>query len=327
MNWYNKEEDELVSYFKTDLKNGLKKEDIDQALSKYGKNELKQEAKKPFIEKLKDQFLDPMIIILIIASIVSAFTGDKVEAVIIIAIVVVNAILSLLQEGRAEQAIEALQKMSSPKAKVIRSGQHLEVESSNLVPGDLVILETGDIVPADLRIIEASNLKIDESSLTGESVPVDKNSKTMDEADVGIGDRENIAHSSTIVSYGRGRGIVIATGHDTEIGHIATSIALVDNEATPLQKKLAGLSKTLGILVIAICAIVFVVGLLYKNEPLEMFMTAIALAVAAVPEGLPAIVTIVLSLGMGKMAEKNAIVKKLLAVETLGITTDYSGCT
>lgn len=321
MNWYNKEEDELVSYFKTDLKNGLKKEDIDQALSKYGKNELKQEAKKPFIEKLKDQFLDPMIIILIIASIVSAFTGDKVEAVIIIAIVVVNAILSLLQEGRAEQAIEALQKMSSPKAKVIRSGQHLEVESSNLVPGDLVILETGDIVPADLRIIEASNLKIDESSLTGESVPVDKNSKTMDEADVGIGDRENIAHSSTIVSYGRGRGIVIATGHNTEIGHIATSIALVDNEATPLQKKLAGLSKTLGILVIAICAIVFVVGLLYKNEPLEMFMTAIALAVAAVPEGLPAIVTIVLSLGMGKMAEKNAIVKKLLAVETLGTTT------
>lgn len=321
MDWYKKKIDETAELFSSDIKKGLSSEKANKALEKYGRNELKQEEKKPLIEKLKDQFLDPMIIILIIASILSAFTGDKVEAVIIIAIVVVNAILSLYQEGRAEKAIAALQKMSSPKAKIIRDGREMEIESGLLVPGDLVVLETGDIVPGDLRLIESQNLKIDESSLTGESVSVEKDAKKVYTQDEGIGDRKNIAYSSTVVSYGRGKGLIVATGHQSEIGKIATSIALVDNEETPLQKKLAGLSKTLGLLVIGICIIVFIVGKLYKNDTLEMFMTAIALAVAAVPEGLPAIVTIVLSLGMGKMADKNAIVKKLLAVETLGTTT------
>src|SRR5699024_5606890 len=190
---------------------------------------------------------DPMIIILIIASIVSAFDGEVVDAGIIVAIVVVNAILSLHQEGKAEEAIAALQKMSSPKAKVFRNGQQMEIDSTELVPGDYVILETGDIVPADLRLVDRKNLKIDESSLTGESVTVEKHADVVYEDKMEIGDRENLAYSSTIISYGRGAGIVIETGSHTEIGRIATSIATVDREQTPLQKKLAGLSKTLGI--------------------------------------------------------------------------------
>lgn len=319
--WYNKSPDEALKDLSTTREKGLSQEEAKTRLEKYGENALAAEKKKSFGEKLKEQILDPMIIILMIAAIISAFVGEALDAGIIIAIVIVNAFLSIYQEGKAEEAIEALQKMSSPKAKVVRDGDHIEVDSNTLVPGDIVILETGDIVPADLRLIDSSNLKIDESSLTGESVPVEKNFSKVYDGKMEIGDRENLAYSSTIVTYGRGMGLVVETGHETEIGKIATSIATVGDEQTPLQRKLAKLSKTLGILVIVICAVVLGVGVLYKNDPLEMFMTAISLAVAAVPEGLPAIVTIVLSIGMGKMAEKNAIVKKLLAVETLGTTT------
>lgn len=320
-NWYNKSPDEVLKDLSTTREKGLSQEEAKTRLEKYGENALAAEKKKSFGEKLKEQILDPMIIILMIAAIISAFVGEALDAGIIIAIVIVNAFLSIYQEGKAEEAIAALQKMSSPKAKVVRDGDHIEVDSNTLVPGDIVILETGDIVPADLRLIDSSNLKIDESSLTGESVPVEKNFSQVYDGKMEIGDRENLAYSSTIVTYGRGMGLVVETGHETEIGKIATSIATVGDEQTPLQRKLAKLSKTLGILVIVICAVVLGVGVLYKNDPLEMFMTAISLAVAAVPEGLPAIVTIVLSIGMGKMAEKNAIVKKLLAVETLGTTT------
>lgn len=320
-NWYNQSPDEALKNLSTSKERGLSQEEAKTRLEKYGENALAAEKKKSFGEKLKEQILDPMIIILMIAAIISAFVGEALDAGIIIAIVIVNAFLSIYQEGKAEEAIAALQKMSSPKAKVVRDGDHIEVDSNTLVPGDIVILETGDIVPADLRLIDSSNLKIDESSLTGESVPVEKNFSKVYDGKMEIGDRENLAYSSTIVTYGRGMGLVVETGHETEIGKIATSIATVGDEQTPLQRKLAKLSKTLGILVIVICAVVLGVGVLYKNDPLEMFMTAISLAVAAVPEGLPAIVTIVLSIGMGKMAEKNAIVKKLLAVETLGTTT------
>ncbi|MBU5669703.1 cation-translocating P-type ATPase [Peptoniphilus sp. MSJ-1] len=320
-NWYNQEVSEVLENLNTSKETGLTEAEAKARIEKYGKNELEADSKKPFIQKLKDQILDPMIIILLIASIVSFAVGERLDATIIIAIVVVNAFLSIYQEGKAEEAIEALQKMSSPKAKIIRDGETIEVDSTTLVPGDIIVLETGDIVPADLRLIESSNLKIDESSLTGESVPVEKDYKVTYDGKMEIGDRENIAYSSTIVTYGRGMGVVVETGHETEIGKIATSIATVGDEQTPLQRKLAGLSKILGILVIVICALVLLIGVLYKNDPLEMFMTAISLAVAAVPEGLPAIVTIVLSIGMGKMAERNAIVKKLLAVETLGTTT------
>lgn len=320
MEWYNKSSEETLKDLESS-ESGLSSELAQKRLAEYGRNELKHEEKTPFIQKLLAQLLDPMIIILILASIVSAAVGEAVDAIIIVAIVLINTILSLYQEGKAEAAIEALQKMSSPKAKVIRDGQQIILESTELVPGDYVILETGDIVPADLRLVESANLKIDESSLTGESVPVEKNASAKYEGKMEIGDRENIAYSSTIISYGRGAGVVVETGEKTEIGKIAKSISTPDKEQTPLQKRLAGLSKTLGILVIAICALVLVVGVLRKHEVLEMFMTAISLAVAAVPEGLPAIVTIVLSLGMSRMAEKNAIVKKLLAVETLGTTT------
>ncbi|MCI5642964.1 MAG: calcium-translocating P-type ATPase, SERCA-type [Peptoniphilus sp.] len=320
-NWYNQSPDETLKNLSTTKEKGLSHEEAQNRLQEYGENALEAEKKKSFGEKLKEQILDPMIIILIAAAIVSVFVGEALDAGIIIAIVIVNAFLSIYQEGKAEEAIEALQKMSSPKAKVIRDGEHEEVDSNKLVPGDIIVLETGDIVPADLRLIESSNLKVDESSLTGESVAVEKHYDAIYSGKMEIGDRENLAYSSTIVTYGRGMGVVIETGHNTEIGKIATSIATVGEEQTPLQRKLAKLSKTLGILVIVICAVVMAVGLLYKHDPLDMFMTAISLAVAAVPEGLPAIVTIVLSIGMGKMAEKNAIVKKLLAVETLGTTT------
>lgn len=320
-NWYNQSPDEALKNLSTTKEKGLSQDEAKTRLEKYGDNALAAEKKKSFGEKLKEQILDPMIIILIAAALVSAFNGEALDAGIIVAIVIVNAFLSIYQEGKAEEAIAALQKMSSPKAKVIRDGDHIEVDSNSLVPGDIVILETGDIIPADLRLLESSNLKIDESSLTGESVPVEKDASVVYDGKMEIGDRENLAYSSTIVSYGRGMGLVIETGHETEIGKIATSIATVGDEQTPLQRKLAKLSKTLGILVLVICAVVLAVGVLYKHDPREMFMTAISLAVAAVPEGLPAIVTIVLSIGMGKMAEKNAIVKKLLAVETLGTTT------
>lgn len=320
MEWYNKTSEEVFSELHTSSR-GISTEVAVKKLEEYGRNELKKESKTPFTQKLLAQILDPMIIILMIASVISAVVGEVVDAVIIIAIVLINTVLSLYQEGRAEAAIEALQKMSSPKAKIVRDGRQIEIDSTELVPGDYVILETGDIVPSDLRLVESANLKIDESSLTGESVPVEKDSNQTYEGKMEIGDRENIAYSSTIVSYGRGAGVVVETGANTEIGKIATSISTPDKEQTPLQKRLAGLSKTLGILVIGICALVLVVGVLRKHEILEMFMTSISLAVAAVPEGLPAIVTIVLSLGMSKMAEKNAIVKKLLAVETLGTTT------
>ena len=320
-NWYNQSPDQVLKNLSTTKERGLSEDEAKKRLEEYGENALAEEKKKSFGEKLKEQFFDPMIIILIAAALVSIFVGEALDAGIIIAIVIVNAFLSIYQEGKAEEAIAALQKMSSPKAKVIRDGDHEEVDSNKLVPGDIIVLETGDIVPADLRLIESSNLKIDESSLTGESVAVEKHFDAVYDGKMEIGDRENLAYSSTIVTYGRGMGVVIETGHKTEIGKIATSIATVSDEQTPLQRKLAKLSKTLGILVIVICAVVMGVGLIYKHDPLDMFMTAISLAVAAVPEGLPAIVTIVLSIGMGKMAEKNAIVKKLLAVETLGTTT------
>lgn len=320
MQWYNKTSKEVFAELHSSNQ-GLSTQVAVQKLQEHGKNELKKESKTPFNQKLLAQLLDPMIIILVLASVVSAVVGEVIDSAIIIAIVLINTALSLYQEGKAEAAIEALQKMSSPKAKIVRDGKRVEIDSTELVPGDYVILETGDIVPADLRLVDSANLKIDESSLTGESVPVEKDYKQTYKGKMEIGDRENIAYSSTIVSYGRGAGVVVETGENTEIGKIATSISTPEKEQTPLQKRLAGLSKTLGILVIGICLLVLVVGVLRKHEILEMFMTSISLAVAAVPEGLPAIVTIVLSLGMSKMAEKNAIVKKLLAVETLGTTT------
>ncbi|MDO5026788.1 MAG: cation-translocating P-type ATPase [Tissierellia bacterium] len=323
MNWYMDTKESIVTQLHTDSKNGLSSEEAKLRLEKYGENKLEEKGKKPFIEKLVEQLLDPMVIILIIAAALSAFTGDWVEMLIIMAVVVLNATMSLIQEGKAEDSVEALQKMSSPDAKVIRNGKLITVKSTELVPGDLVMLETGDIVPADIRLIESVNLKVDESSLTGESVPVEKDASVVFDGPTEIGDRTNYIHSSSIVTYGRCQGIVTSTGHDTEIGKIATNIQNAEQESTPLQVKLAKLSKVLGIIVIGVSIVVFLVGFFIREDMdfIDSLMTAVSLAVAAIPEGLAAVVTIVLSIGMNSMAKRNAIVKKLLAVETLGTTT------
>lgn len=322
MNWFMNDRDTVLKDLETDVKNGLSNEEAQKRLEKYGENKLEEKKKKPFHEKLIEQLLDPMVIILIVAAGLSAISGDWVEMLIILAIVVLNASMSLIQEGKAENSVEALQKISAPDAKVLRDGSFKTVKSTELVPGDIVKLETGDIVPADMRLIQSANLKIDESSLTGESVPVDKDANAVFDREMEIGDRANYAHSSCIVTYGRCEGVVTATGHDTEIGKIATNISSVGKEETPLQKKLAKLSKTIGILVIAISILVFIVGIIRPDMGLlESLMTAVSLSVAAIPEGMAAVVTIVLSIGMNRMAKRNAIVKKLLAVETLGTTT------
>ncbi len=321
MEWFQKSKEDLIPELNTDLEKGLSENEAKQRLEKYGPNELKEEVKQSMLSKVIAQFKDFLILILIAASIVSFIVGEKVDAVVIIAIVIVNAALGLYQEGKAEKALEALKKMAAPNAKVLRDGNVTVAPANTLVPGDIVLLETGDIIPADLRLIESSNLKIEEASLTGESVPVEKDANAVLAEDASLGDRFNMAYMSTVVSYGRGKGVVVGTGHNTEIGKIATMIQTYEDESTPLQRKLNQLGKTLGTITLLVCAAVFGLGLLQGRDVLEMFMTAISLAVAAVPEGLPAIVTIVLALGMNRMVQRNAIVKKLLAVETLGTTT------
>ncbi|WP_296114541.1 cation-translocating P-type ATPase [uncultured Anaerococcus sp.] len=316
---------EVIKKHETDAKRGLTSSEASARLEKYGPNSIESSNKKSLFKKIIEQIVDPMVILLIIAAIVSAFTGDVIECVIIIAIVVINAIMSIIQEGRAEDSVAALQKMSSPEATVIRDGQRKHVKAEDLVPGDIVVLETGDIIPADMRLIESSNLKIDESSLTGESVAVEKDANFTTSEDVGIGDRENYVHSSSIVTYGHGIGLVATTGEETEIGKIATSLDSVEDKDTPLQRQLKSLSKVLAILVVVVCIAVFGLGYLRGSDDLlESFMVAVSLAVAAIPEGLTAVVTIVLSIGMNRMADRKAIVKNLLSVETLGSTTVIS---
>lgn len=313
---------ELLDKLNSDPKTGLSSSEASSRLEKYGPNRIESSNKRSLADKIKDQILDPMVILLIAASIISAFTGDKIEAIIIIAIVIINAIMSIYQEGQAEDSVAALQKMSSPEATVLRDGKRGKVKADQLVPGDIVILETGDIIPADMRLIDSRNLQIDESSLTGESVAVEKDAEAVYDTKVGIGDRSNSAFSSSIVTYGHGEGVITATGHDTQIGQIATSLDSVADKETPLQRQLKDLSKKLAILVIIVSILVFVVGYFRTGmDLLDNFMVAVSLAVAAIPEGLTAVVTIVLSIGMNRMVEKKAIVKNLVSVETLGSTT------
>ncbi|MCI7238457.1 MAG: cation-translocating P-type ATPase [Anaerococcus sp.] len=313
---------EVIKKLDSDPKRGLTSEDAAKRLEKYGPNKIESSNKKSMLAKIVEQLVDPMVILLIIAAIVSAFTGDVVECIIIVAIVVINAIMSIIQEGKAEDSVEALQKMSSPEATIIRDGSKKIVKAEEIVPGDIVIIETGDIIPADMRLIQSSNLKIDESSLTGESVAVEKDYRAEFDSDVGIGDRDNFAFSSSIVTYGHGVGLVTGTGEDSEIGKIATSLDEVEDKDTPLQSQLKRLSKLLAILVVVVCILVFAVGYFRSDiDLLDNFMVAVSLAVAAIPEGLTAVVTIVLSIGMNRMAERKAIVKNLLSVETLGSTT------
>jgi len=300
--------------------NGLTSEEAANRLLKYGRNELEEGKKKTIFQKFLDQFKDLMIIVLLIAAIIAGITGEIADTLIIIAIVVLNAIMGVVQENKAEKSLEALKKMSSTYAKVRRDGDVIEIKSEELVPGDIVLIEAGDFVPADLRLTHAINLQIEEAALTGESVPVDKSVETLHDPELVLGDRKNLAYSSSPVTYGRGEGIVVATGMNTEVGKIASRISSTEEQETPLQRKLGEMTKILTIGILIIAAITFVVGIYEGREILNMFLTAIALGVAAIPEGLPAIVTIVLAIGVQKMAKRNSIVRKLSAVETLGST-------
>ena len=325
-NWFNKSKEKVEKELQTDLNKGLSDEEVGKRREKYGLNELKAKKKKSLFQKFLDQFKDFSIIILIIAAIVSGVVGVAegegiTDTIIILIVVVVNAIIGVSQEAKAEKSLEALQKLTDHASKVIRNGEVTVVPAKELVPGDIVVLDTGDYIPADLRIIEAVNLKSQESSLTGESVPVEKTTEKVEEAEVGIGDRVNMLFSSSLVTYGRGKGIVVETGMTTEVGKIAGMLDNTEEQITPLQEKLNKLGKTLGIAALAICVVIFIIGLIQGKEPIHMFMTAVSLAVAAIPEGLVAVSTIVLAIGVQKMVKKNAIVKRLPAVETLGSAT------
>ncbi len=325
-NWFNQTWEEAQENLKTNVNEGLTSKQVNEKREQHGFNELKTEKKKSLFIKFLEQFKDFMIIVLIVAAVVSGVVGyiegeGITDSIIILIVVVVNAIIGVAQENKAEKSLEALQKLSSHVAKVIRNGKIEVVQSRDLVPGDIVVLDTGDYVPADIRLIEAVNLKSQEASLTGESVPVDKNSEVIADEKVGIGDRTNMVFSSSLITYGRGKGIVVETGMNTEVGKIAGILTNTVKTETPLQIKLNKLGKTLGIAALAICIVIFIIGLAYGKNPIDMFMTSVSLAVAAIPEGLAAVSTIVLAIGVQRMVKKNAIVKKLPAVETLGSAT------
>ena len=311
----------------TNLRNGLTRDEVKKRLSKYGKNILEEKRRKPLILRFLAQFNDFMIILLLVAAAVSYFTsllegdGDLWEPIIILAIVVLNALLGIIQESRAQKSLDALKKLSTPHSRVIRDGNEMNIDSRELCVGDIIHFSSGDIISADCRLISSNNLLIDESALTGESLPVEKDCERVFSEMTPLADRRNMVFSSTAVLGGKGAGIVVKTGMNTEVGEIAALLLEDDTPQTPLQKKLADTGKTLGIAALMICFAVFMIGLFSHLDPLDMFMTAVSLAVAAIPEGLPAIVTIMLAIGVMKMSRENAIVRHLPSVETLGSAT------
>ena len=324
--WFNKTVEEVEKELGTSLNNGLSSEKVQTQREKTGYNELQEKKKDSLFKKFMAQFKDFSIIVLIIAAIVSGIVGVAegegiTDTVIILIVVLLNAVIGVVQESKAEKSLEALKKLSAHAAKVIRDGKEQVIPARELVPGDIVIIETGDYVSADLRIIEAVNLKSQEASLTGESVPVEKDSKAIEGNEISIGDRINMLFSSSLITYGRGKAIVVETGMHTEVGKIAGMINSTEKQETPLQRRLNNLGKTLGIAALVICAVIFGIGLFQGKDLIDMFMTAVSLAVAVIPEGLVAVSTIVLAIGVQKMVKKNAIVKKLPAVETLGSST------
>lgn len=336
MLFHSKAKQEVISSFSTDANIGLSSQNIAELKAKYGENKLKEKKKKSNLQRFIDQFKDVMILILIAAAIVSFVTicvekdwGELFEPALILAIVIMNAFMGVYQEGKAEKALDALKNMSAPHARVIRDGEEKLIAAADLVPGDIIKLEAGDFVPADARLLHSVSLKSEESALTGESVPSEKDAEAVVDEKAPIGDRTNMVFSGCSITYGTATALVTATGMDTEMGKIAN---LLDDEGetqTPLQKKLTQLGKYLGILALVICAIIFVVGIVADTPPMEIFMTAVSLAVSAIPEGLPVIVTIVLSIGVQRMVKKNALIRKLPAVETLGsasiICSDKTG--
>ncbi|NLK88434.1 MAG: cation-translocating P-type ATPase [Clostridiaceae bacterium] len=326
MKYYLEEADAVLASQET-ARNGLDAGQAVHRLEKYGLNRLAEGKKKTVIQRFFEQMKDPMVIVLIAAAVVSGIAAEIADAIIILMVVVLNSVLGVVQEGKAEKAIEALARMASPYSKVRRNGHVSHIKSEEIVPGDIVLLEAGDAVPADMRLIEASSLKIEEASLTGESVPSEKSSHAIAEGenDIPLGDRHNMAYMGTSVVYGRGEGVVVETGMNTEMGKIAEILSRTEEEKTPLQKTLAGLSRILSICVLGISVFIFIFGVLQSGgftggHVLEMFLLAISLAVAAIPEGLVAVVTVVLSIGVTRMSKRNAIIRKLTAVETLGCT-------
>ncbi|RMC58702.1 calcium-translocating P-type ATPase, PMCA-type [Lactobacillus sp. ESL0260] len=326
--FYNQEIENVAQELSTSTSQGLQTSQISALRAKYGTNSLASKKKTSIWQRFLAQFKDFMIIVLIVAALLSGFVAQEwTDAAIIMIVVILNAVLGVFQETRSEEAINALKKMATPNAHVRRDGQIVEIPSPELLPGDVVLLEAGDVVPADLRLTVTKSLKIEESALTGESVPVDKNVEPINDEKVALADQDNMAFANTNVTYGRGEGIVTETGMNTEVGKIATMLNNTDETDTPLKRNLNQLGKTLTIMILLICAVVFVVGFFTKKgtEPtdklaIDMFLVAVSLAVAAIPEGLPAIVTIILALGTQVMAKHNSIVRKLPAVETLGAT-------
>ena len=318
-----------MEHFGSTVDNGLTAQSVDDLRAAYGANSLKESAKKGYIARFFEQLKDAMIIILLVAAGISFALGEEIDAVIIVVIVVVNALFGVFQEAKAEESLEALKKLSSPSARVLREGVISHVDASEIVPGDVILLEAGDLVPADARLIECASLKAEESALTGESTAVEKTVEALGAGNLALGDRRNMVYSSSVIVYGRARAVVTATGMDTEVGKIAGMLLHAEEGATPLQKRLTDLGKTLGIVALGICALIFAVGVFQGRDLFEMFLTSVSLAVAAIPEGLPAIVTIVLALGVKRMVEKRAIVRKLPAVESLGsasvICSDKTG--
>ncbi len=336
MAFYDKTKEEVLSELSTDMQKGLDPKKIAALQERYGKNKLKEKKKKSTLQRFLDQFKDVMILILIAAAVVS-FTiicvegnwGELFEPALILLIVILNAVMGVYQEGKAEKALDALKSMSAPHARVIRGGEESLIDAAELVPGDIIKLEAGDFIPADARLLSSVSLKSEESALTGESVPSEKDAEADVKEGAGVGDRTNMVFSGCSVTYGTATAVVTATGMDTEMGMIANLLDSESETQTPLQQKLAQLGKYLGIMALAACAVIFVVGLINDIDPLHIFMTAVSLAVSAIPEGLPAIVTIVLSIGVQRMVKRNALIRRLPAVETLGsasiICSDKTG--
>ena len=327
--WFNEEAKEIDKKLSTNILNGLTKEEAEKRLIENGPNKLKGKKKKSVLMLLFEQINDPMIYILLVAAIISAIVGEVSDALIILLVIAINAIIGVFQESKAEKALEALKNMSTPKAVVKRDGEIFEIESSDIVVGDIVIIDAGRYIPADIRLVEAANLKIEESAFTGESVPAEKHADIINEGDnLQVAEQSNMAFMSTLSTYGRGTGIVVATGMETQIGKICKDARFRRRQHNPSSEKLQA-RKTLGFLAIGISVLMFIVSMFQGRDFLTMFMTSISLAVAAIPEGLPAIVAIVLALGVQRMAKQNAIIRKLPSVETLGsvniICSDKTG--
>jgi len=319
-NWHKLDEETVISKLESNI-NGLSDEEVVKRRSIHGFNELAEKKGKTIWKMILEQFSDVLVIILIVAAAISGLLGEISDSIVIAIVVVLNAVLGVVQENKAEKSLAALKKLSAPVALVKRNGNVLEVPARELVPGDIILIEAGKFIPADCRLLEVSNLKVEESSLTGESVPVDKTTGAILGDNVALGDKKNMIFMSSMATYGRATAVVVHTGMKTEIGKIATMIQEEDTSMTPLQIKLAELGKWLGVIALGVCALMFFVGVLRGHQFLEMFMTSVSLAVAAVPEGLPSIVTIVLAIGVQRMIKRNAIIRKLPAVETLGCAT------